>query len=219
MYEYEEKTYIHGGGDLLKTNHYNICFILIVSLMIISGCTGQDNKDSIASISVNSDSEYTNTFKKLNVGELYDFDFKLNEADKTWVNVWMERYKDGKKEPQPFAKLSYGNSPNKVEEGNVGFGMINTNDSRLVFLYAPHVTAPPQNIDKIHSDHVFTGWDYAVGEDKMTLKLGETYVLGAYRESDGNSIRTYNLLDENEVKKMISDDKIVFLLKMKIEKK
>ncbi|PJN88942.1 hypothetical protein [Bacillus sp. mrc49] len=203
----------------MKKNYYIVSSILLLSLMMISGCTGKDDKDNIASISVNPDSEYTNTFKKLNLGELYDFDFKLNDADKTWVNVWLERYKDGKKEPQPLAKLSYGNSPNKVEKGNLGFGMINTNDSRLGFLYAPHVTAPPQNIDKIHSDNIFTGWDYAVGEDKMALKLGETYVLGAYRESDGNSIRTYNLQDENEVKKMISDDKIVFLLKMKIEKK
>lgn len=79
-------------------------------MIIISGCT---NKDSIATISVNSDSEHTNTFKKLNLGELYDFDFKLNNADKTWVNVWIESYKDGKQEPQPIAELSYGKSLTK----------------------------------------------------------------------------------------------------------
>ncbi|MFF2291245.1 hypothetical protein [Peribacillus butanolivorans] len=106
-----------------------------------------------------------------------------------------------------------------MEEGNLGFGIINTNDTRLVFLYAPNVTVTPQKIDKIHSVGVFSGWDYAIGEDKVELKLGETYLLGAYRESNGNSIRTYNLHDENEVKKMISDDKIVFLLKIKIEEK
>ncbi len=219
MYEDEEKSIQNDGRDLLKTNHSILCFILISTLLIFTGCTNNGNKDSIATISVNSDSEHTNTFKKLNIGELYDFDFKLNEADKMWVNVWMERYKDGKKEPQPIAELSYGNSPNKVEEGNVGFGMINTGDTRLGFLYAPNVTSTPQNIDKIHSDHVISGWDYAVGEDKKEIKLGETYLLGAYRESNGNSMRTYNLQDDNEVKKMICDDKIVFLLKMKIEEK
>ncbi|KRF60649.1 hypothetical protein ASG99_26180 [Bacillus sp. Soil768D1] len=198
----------------MKKNYFIFSLISILSLIIISGCT---NKDSIATISVNSDSEHTNTFKKLNLGELYDFDFKLNNADKTWVNVWIESYKDGKQEPQPLAELSYGKSPNKVEEGNLGFGIINTNDTRLGFLYAPNVTATPQKIDKIHSVGVFSGWDYAIGEDKVELKLGETYLLGAYRESNGNSIRTYNLQDENEVKKMISDDKIVFLLKIKIE--
>ncbi|KQU21867.1 hypothetical protein ASG65_21440 [Bacillus sp. Leaf13] len=198
----------------MKKNYFIFSLISILSLIIISGCT---NKDSIATISVNSDSEHTNTFKKLNLGELYDFDFKLNNADKTWVNVWIESYKDGKQEPQPLAELSYGKSPNKVEEGNLGFGIINTNDTRLGFLYAPNVTATPQKIDKIHSVGVFSGWDYSIGEDKVELKLGETYLLGAYRESNGNSIRTYNLQDENEVKKMISDDKIVFLLKIKIE--
>ncbi|MFB7642643.1 hypothetical protein [Peribacillus butanolivorans] len=198
----------------MKKNYFIFNLISILSLIIISGCT---NKDSIATISVNSDSEHTNTFKKLNLGELYDFDFKLNNADKTWVNVWMESYKDGKQEAQPLVELSYGKSPNKVEEGNLGFGIINTNDTRLGFLYAPNVTAAPQTIDKIHSVGVFSGWDYAIGKDKVELKLGETYLLGAYRESNGNSIRTYNLQDENEVKKMISDDKIVFLLKIKIE--
>ncbi|MBK5445006.1 MULTISPECIES: hypothetical protein [unclassified Peribacillus] len=200
----------------MKKNYFIFSLISILSLIIISGCT---NKDSIATISVNSDSEHTNTFKKLNLGELYDFDFKLNNADITWVNVWIESYKDGKQEPQPLAELSYGKSPNKVEEGNLGFGIINTNDTRLGFLYAPNVTATPQKIDKIHSVGVFSRWDYAIGEDKVELKLGETYLLGAYRESNGNSIRTYNLQDENEVKKMISDDKIVFLLKIKIEEK
>ena len=198
----------------MKKNWFIFSLILILPL-IISGCT--NSKDSIATITVNSDSEHTNIFKKLNLGKLYDFDFKLNNADKTWVNVWIESYKDGKQEPQPLAELSYGKSPNKVEEGNLGFGIINTNDTRLAFLYAPNVTATPQKIDKIHSVGVFSGWDYAIGEDKVELKLGETYLLGAYRESNGNSIRTYNLQDENEVKKMISDDKIVFLLKIKIE--
>ncbi|MFJ7508339.1 hypothetical protein ACIQW7_02480 [Peribacillus simplex] len=201
----------------MKKNYIIFSLILILSLIIISGCT--NSKDSIATISVNSDSEHTNTFKKLNLGELYDFDFKLNNADKTWVNVWIESYKDGKQEPQPIDKLSYGLSPNKVEEGNLGFGIINTNDTLLCFLYSPNATTTPQKIDKIHSVGVFSGWDYAIGEEKVELKLGETYLLGAYRESNGNSIRTYNLQNENEVKKMISDDKVVFLLKIKIEEK
>lgn len=189
---------------------------LILSLIIISGCT--NSKDSIATISINSVSEHTNTFKKLNLGQLYDFDFKLSSADKTWVNVWIESYKNGKQEPQPLTELSFGKSPNKVEEGNLGFGIINTDDDdRLSFLYAPNVTATPQKIDKIHSVGVFSGWDYAIGEGKVELKLGETYLLGAYRESKGNSIRTYDLQDENEVKKMIKNDSIVFLLKIKIE--
>ncbi|MDM5360737.1 hypothetical protein ABIE66_004793 [Peribacillus sp. B2I2] len=201
----------------MKKNYLIFSLISILSLIIISGCS--NSKDSIATISVNSESEHTNTFKKLNLGELYDFDFKLNNADKTWVNVWIESYKDGKQEPQPMAELSYGLSPNKEEEGNLGFGIIYTNDTRLCFLYSPNTTTTPQKIDKIHSNGVFSGWDYAIGEEKVDLKLGETYLLGAYRESNGNSIRTYDLQDENEVKKMLNDDKVVFLLKIKIEEK
>ncbi|MGG4267324.1 hypothetical protein [Peribacillus simplex] len=199
----------------MKKNFLIFSLLLILSL-IISGCT--NSKDSIATISVHPDSEHTNTFKKLNLGELYEFDFKLNNADKTWVNVWIESYKDGKQEPQPLNELSYGLSPNKVEKGNLGFGIINADDSRLGILYAPNITATPQKIEKIHSVGVFSGWDYAIGEDKLELKLGKTYLLGAYRESKGNSIRTYDLQDEKEVKKMIKDDSIIFLLKIKIEK-
>ena len=185
-------------------------------LLIISGC---NNTDSIATISVTADSEHKNTFKDLHVGELYEFDFKLNQADKTWVNVWIERYENGKKDSQPLNELSYGKAPDKVQQGNLGFGIINMDDAPLGFLYAPtSASTPPQKLEKIRSVGVFTGWDYAIEEEKeVDLKVGETYLLGAYRVSKGNSIRTYYLQDEDEVKKMISDDKIVFLLKIKID--
>ena len=185
-------------------------------LIIISGC---NNKDSLATISVTADSEHVNTFKNLHLGELYEFDFKLNQADKTMVNLWVERYENGKQDSQPLNELSYGRSPNKVKEGNLGFGIIKTNDASFGFLYAPtSASTPPQKIKNIRSVGVFTGWDYAIEGEKVKLKVGETYLLGAYRVSKGNSIRTYNLQDEDEVKKMISDDKIVFLLKIKLEK-
>lgn len=76
-----------------------------------------------------------------------------------------------------------------VEEGNSGFGIINTNGSRLGFLYAPNVTSPPTKNRQNTFCCVFSGWDYAIGEDKVELKLGETYLLGAYRESKGNSLQ------------------------------
>lgn len=72
-------------------------------------------------------------------------------------------------------------------------------------------------IGKIPSINVFRGWDYAIDEEKQELKLGETYLLGAYRVSAGNSIRSYELQDEEQVKKMINDDSHVFLLKIKLE--
>lgn len=60
---------------------------------MVSGCSNS----SIATIQVNSNSEHMETLEDLNLGVLFDFDFKLNEADKTWVNIWIEKYEDGKK--------------------------------------------------------------------------------------------------------------------------
>lgn len=198
-------------------NYFIFITISIFFLIVSSGCSISSKK--IATISVNSDSEYVNTFEDLNLGILYDFDFKLPNADSSWVNVWVESYKDGVKEPQPLSQLSYGLSPKKVEEGNVGFGIINPNtDTPLVFLYGPNVSTTPQKIEKINSPGMFSGWEYAIDDRKVELNLGKTYLLGVYRQSSQNSIRTYDLQDEDEVKKMITEDNMVFLLKIKIEK-
>lgn len=183
-------------------------------LIVLSGC---NHKDSLATISRASNSEHVSTFKELNLGELYEFDLTLNHADKTWVTIWIEKYEDGKKDAQPPFELSYGSAPDKVQQGELGFGIIRTDKDPLGFLYAPGVKTTPQKIENIRSVGVFTGWDYAIEEEKVALKEGKTQLLGAYRVSKGNSIRTYDLHDEHEVKKMISDDKIVFLLKIKIE--
>lgn len=207
------------GGRLLKKNYFIFSLTLLLFLNVISGCNKSNDNTATATISVNSDSERVNTFKDLNLGILYDFTFKLNNANKNWVDIWVESYKDGKQEPHPIAKLSYGVSPKKVEEGNLGFGIINTEDTPLVFLYAPNVTTSPRKINKMHSVGMVSGWNYAIGKVKNKLKLGETYLLGVYRESHGGSIRTYNLQNNKEIKKIINEDSRVFLLKIKIVKK
>lgn len=195
------------------------CTLSILSVLLLSSCANKDSKDSVATISIQPESERTNTLKQLNLGELFDFDFKVNRADETWVTVWLERYTNGKQQAEPMLELSYGNSPNKTETGNMGFGIIHTDDANrpLAFLYAPNVATTPQSIEKVRSEGTFNGWEYAIDEGKVELNIGETYLLGAYRESKGNSIRTYDLQDEKQVKKMIQDDKTVLLLKVKIE--
>jgi len=193
-------------------------FIILPTLFLLflSGCTNQKNTE-IATISSNTDSKYMSTFKDLNLGILYDFDFKLNDADKRWIDLWVESYKDGQLESKSLTSLSFGQSPNKVEEGNIGFGIIKTDDESFAFLYGPGVQVTPQKIGKIQSVAGISGWDYAIGDKTVKLELNETYLLGVYRESKGNSMRTYDLQDENEVKKMIDDDRLVYLLKVKID--
>ena len=159
-----------------------------------------------------------NTFEDLNLGILFDFDFTLPNADKSWVNLWVDRYIDGEKESQPLTQLSYGNSPNEVEEGHLGFGMINPNsEDTLVFLYGPAVSTHPSIIERESMTDVSSSWDYAIGNEKVDLDIGETKILAAYRETESNSIRTIDLQDEDSVNEMIKQDNMVLLLKVKIE--
>lgn len=192
--------------------------IIFLFLVVSSGCTNSSDKK--ATISVNFDSEYVSTFKELNLGILFDFDFKLPNADKSWVNLWVERYDSGKKEREPLTQLSYGNSPNEVDEGHLGFGMINPNsEDTLVFLYGPSVSTQPSIIEKESKTEIFSSWDYAIGDEEVELELGETKILAAYRETEENSISTVDLQDEESINRMIQQDSMVLLLKVKIEQK
>ncbi|MGE7673515.1 hypothetical protein ACQKMV_08060 [Lysinibacillus sp. NPDC094403] len=202
----------------MRNKYFVFSILSTLFLLLLSGCTDQKDTE-IATISINTDSKYVSTFKDLNLGIVLDFNFKVNNADKNWVDLWVESYKDGQLDSNSLTTLSYGQSPNKVEKGNIGFGIINTNDESFAFLYGPSVKATPQKIDKILSGGSISGWDYAIGDETVKLELNETYLLGVYRESKGVSMRTYDLQDENEVKKMIDDDHLVYLLKLKIHNK
>ncbi|RDW17667.1 hypothetical protein [Oceanobacillus chungangensis] len=199
-------------------NYFMFSTILFFFLVLSSGCT--NSSDNKVTISVNSDSEYVNTFEDLNLGILYDFDFKLPNADKSWVNLWVERYYYGKRESKPLTQLSYGNSPNEVDEGHLGFGMINPNsEDTLVFVYGPDVSTQPSIIEYESKTDIFSSWDYAIGNEEVELELGETKILAVYRETEGNSISTIDLQDEESVNRMIKEDAMVLLLKIKIEEK
>lgn len=204
------------GEDTLIKRHFIFIIILMFFLIVSSGCTNSNNK--IATISVNSDSEYVSTFEALNLGVIYDFDFKLPHANKRWVNLWVERYDDGNKASQPLVELSYGNSPKEVEKGHLGFGMINSNTTdNLVFLYGPGVSVKSSAIKMESKTNVIIAQEYGIGDKKVELNLNETKILAAYRETESNSIRTIDLQDDDAVKKMIEQDDMVFLLKIKIE--
>ena len=198
-------------------NYLIVCSIL-VTILIGSGCSkSNDNK---ATISINSDSEHVKTFDDLNLGILFDFDFTLPNADQRWVNLWVERYNDGTKESQHLTQLSYGNSPNKVDEGSMGFGMINPDsDDTMVFLYGPDVRTQPQIIEKESTESRLSTWDSAIGKGKVKLNLGETKILAVYRETENGSLHSVDLQNEENVKEIIEQDDTVLVLKIKIEEK
>jgi hypothetical protein len=190
--------------------------VIVFVLLITTSCKGQNATAPI--ISVNPDSDYKQTFEDLSLGAINDFQFKLPEADKRWVKVWVESYVDGVKSIEPLTQLSYGISPNKIDEGHLGMGIINhQTENPLLFLYAPGVSQTPQSFEKAIVNFGFNTWDYAIGEEEMELELGKTYLLAVHRQTDNNSIRTYDYQDESELNKMIKEDRMVLLLKIKVE--
>ncbi|WP_239710773.1 hypothetical protein [Paenibacillus sp. 19GGS1-52] len=145
---------------------------------------------------------------------------KLTEADKSWVTLWVEGYKDGK-ETVPFRlkELSYGLHPDQEAEGPMGFGIINPQFENVsFFFYSPDVSTPPQLVENILERGGASTWDYAIGHEEVGLESGETKVLGVYQQS-GNSLRTYDYQDSNEITKMINENKTVLLLKIKVERR
>ncbi|MDC3418414.1 hypothetical protein [Aquibacillus salsiterrae] len=193
-------------------------FLLVVVLFfLVAGCSKVE--DDVATISANRDSDYVNTFNDLSLGILFDFNFYLPDADGRWVNLWVEKYQDGKMEAKTIAQLSYGNSPSAVEEGHLGFGMINQNDDETsVFLYGPGVSMRPTLEEALLLENAMSTWDYALPEDeKVELKLNKPTILAGYRQTNGNSMRTYAFNDETSAEKMITEDDLVLLLKIKIE--
>ncbi|MEF2245141.1 hypothetical protein [Paenibacillus sp. IITD108] len=195
---------------------------LFVFLIFLAGCSSEPNSGKkIAYISTVKNSQYAKTFSDLHLGVLYDFNLKLTEADKSWVTLWVEGYKNGE-ETDPFRlkELSYGLHPtNKVVEGPIGFGIINpqSDDDVSFFLYSSGVSVPPQTVGNILEGIGATTWGFAIGDEEVALESGETKVLGVYRQS-GNSIRTYDYQDINQITQMINEDKTVLLLKIKVEK-
>jgi hypothetical protein len=195
-------------------------FYLALLGLAITMCAGCSENADNPTISKNPNSEYERTFNDLALGVLFDFDFHLPQAEQRWVTLWVEQYSGGVKDPQPLTQLSYGNSPKKVEEGNLGFGIINSHwEDSMVFLYGPDVKSQPEKVEKEFNQDMLASWDYAIGEDEVELKLGEAMVLAAYRGTSGNSMRAIDFQDEESVNAIIEQGDTVLLLKIKVEEK
>lgn len=213
-------------GDSMYTKKYFLVIIILIIIITITGCakagtiTEKNDTDVLAIISANSNSQYEKTFKDLNIGYLFDFNLKINKADTSWVDIWVEGYEDGKPmEPFKLTSLSYGLSPKKTEEGNAGFGIINGDELQL-FIYSAGIKSKPINIiyNFIDIPGIST-WDYAIGSEKVNLIDGEEKVLAVYRKGENQLRAAYNYQDHNSIKEMITDDKVVLLLKIKVEER
>jgi len=186
-------------------------FSIILVIITFVGCSN-DNK--IAYVSKDDDNTYERTFSELNIGEILSYNLKLVEADNNWVKIWLEGYSNGEKIDQySDIQLQYGLSPQK---GKMGIGIINAHDRDLIFLYAPGVKSSPRETGIIKKDGVSV-WGYAIGNETIELDLGETKIIGVYRQ-DKNSLRTYDYQNEESINDMIKEDDTVLLLKIKIEK-
>jgi hypothetical protein len=192
-------------------------FFILFGILIWAGCS--KNQD-LPTISKNAGSAYEKTFNELSLGVLFDFDFRVPEADQRWVTLWVDRYHKGEMESEPLTQLSYGNSPQEVEEGNLGFGMINPNsEDTMIFLYGPGVKSIPERMEEEFNQDLVTAWDYAIGEDEVELQLGETKILAAYRGTTGNSMRVIDFQDEDSINYLIDHYETVLLMKIKVEEK
>jgi hypothetical protein len=201
-------------------NQYIVISLFLAIVILMTSCSDKNEFNvDVPTIAIKQDSPYKTTFEDLGVGVLFDFDFYLPKADKRWVNLWVERYIDGIKDSQPLAQLTYGNSPKEVEEGSLGFGMINpSSEHTLVFLYGPAVKSSPLLIEKDYEEEDLRSltWDYAIGNEEIELTVGETKILAVYRGTEGNISNTVDFADEKSVDTMLKQNKVVLLLKIKI---
>ncbi|SES01385.1 hypothetical protein SAMN04487944_11520 [Gracilibacillus ureilyticus] len=190
--------------------------LLLIIFIVMVGCSAQERHKP--TIKISKDSVYEQTFNDLNLGIIFDFDFYLPDADKSWITVWVERYKDGEKIPEPKLEFSFSNSPDKVEEGKMGLGILdaNTEESRL-FFYAPGVKFGPEELS-LQANNRMNTWDYAIGEEKTEIEIGKEILLAIYRETEDNSMSNTDLKDEKSIERIIETGDTVMLLKMIVEK-
>lgn len=202
-------------GIRLTKNKIIFGIILCLILNLSAGCQGK--KTNIATIRINHDSNYIDTFENLSMGNIFDFEFTLPEAENKWVTLWVERYIDGVKDTEPLISLNYGESLNEVEEGHLGFGLADIDsDESLAILYAPGVSTRSV-IEHESKEGVFSSWDYTVDEDPIELEISVAKVLAIYREVEGDSIHTLYVDDEQAVEEAIEQSDLVYVLKIMID--
>ena len=107
-------------------NVYKKLLVFFLLILILTACTHNKISEEVAGyISIDESSNYKETFDDLGIGRIFSYDFHLLEADKSWVNVWLEGYRNGQLiEPNPLSGMKYGMSPDEETAGKMGFGII-----------------------------------------------------------------------------------------------
>ena len=202
---------------MLKKYFVKLFVMMILIIFISSGCN-KDSKSKIAHISTNPNSNYSKTFEDLNLGTIFDFDLRLTSAEESWVEMWVDIYSNGNMIQTDLTGLSMGEFSNKVEEGNMGFGIINENNGEMkIFSYALGSSTNPHAVhNELFLKYGVSAWSFAT-DNETELEYGEEIILAVYRQSDAG-LRTYDYNDLDTIKKMIKENKTVLLFKFKIEK-
>jgi hypothetical protein len=159
------------------------------------------------------------TFDDLGIGRIFTYDFHLLEADKSWVNVWLEGYWNGQLiEPNPLSGMKYGMSPDEETSGKMGFGIIDSNKEPLIFYYSDEIHVNPSMVqENLFLNEGISLWNYGIN-DEIQLKYDEEKVLAVYRENK-NTIRTgYDYQDDEVIEEVIKNNETVLFFKIKIEK-
>ena len=208
---------------LILNIKYKSAVILIITFIVIFtfGCSdvSKDNK-TIAYISQSKNSDYEKTFNELKIGRIFDYEYKLVNADKTSVQGWLEVYEKGKMTDDNIGGFEYiFRLSEKGEEGNLGFGAIESaNGNSSIFFYSPSFTMTPYNIEyDFNKDVGIKSWANAIKEQTLSIEKGQEVILAVYRERKGNELIEYNYQNPDSIEKIIKEDNKVILFKFKID--
>ena len=191
--------------------------VLLLLTVMVSGCNVSKASGGSTEIKVSENTDRQQAFADLGLASVLDFDLTWQDADETELVIWAEQYADGKIEEQAISFTD--SSEEEKVKGHIGMGIVDTEDAPpTIVVYALGSSMRGALERKIDHSNAFYGWS-SIDDEKVKLEIGKTYTIGAYRVSSGHSIRTYNLQSEDEVKKMMKDDRTGFLLKVKLEKK
>ena len=65
----------------------------------------------------------------------------------------------------------------------------------------------------------FIKYFYCIVSEPVGLDLGETKIIGGYRQAEGHSFRPYAYTDQESLAQMIKESRLVLLLKIMVYEK
>ncbi|MED5020430.1 hypothetical protein P9847_24480 [Paenibacillus chibensis] len=192
-----------------------VCSVLI---MLLGGCSSRPEADTLAVIQAQKGSEYAEMFNALSLGNIFDYNLSLPHADKTWVEVWVEGYKKGKKmQESPLISLSYGFAPSKTSAGALGWGIVKEGGAqKSMILYAPGVSTGLNSVPDVIDKNLSSMMGSVIGDQKLELKAGESAILAVWRQNESGGYHTYG---PEQLEEMLQTDTVTLVLKIKVDTK